>query len=974
MGVLTSCKPRKEVLAGDLADEIFAADFGRLIAGSAPKVYGNAKAFVQNTHPAQQLCKVVQAVFGRLSDTKEAGATLRLSTGFGGGKTHTLMALWHLAKKVRDPSLGTELLPAAGRPDKVAVIAVDAGKAGVPEFAKHGSTQVHSLHGEIAFQMGGAKALKALGKADDPESSPNESQIAAAFPEGPVLVLLDELVIYMASLSERGQGNVLGYLNRLSAVVSNRPQTVLIVTDPARQVAYAPQAASLGASLEQAAAKLDDVFDRKVSDFDPIGGEGARVIVRRLFEKVDEAAAQATSAGYLQLYKRVTDENAGLIPASATSADYAKRILECYPFHPRLLQTAEQRLGAMQAFQKSRGVLRLFARIVRDVWDAQVDHELISAGEIDWSSSRIQADLLQRLNRDQFKAAVDADLSGHAAELDGGGERGVHSRVASALLLESLPLQSSSGLDPTEATLAVLRPDDAGPEPSEALERLAGACWHTYSMEGGRGSQFRYEPNVLKQIEERKGTIELEDAKGRVLTEVRGYFSGPSFKLAAWPASAKQVPESAVLQLALCESEARAKSVCACSDDTDPQAPQPRRFQNAIVAVAATQAALNEAVSSSQRLIAAEDINREHSRGDTGKLVREQLKRMLPELTKQFRLRSCRAFDKVALAGGAVFALDEQFQVPDEQVLQKAQGQRCLMRFLEEKSLIYGPDDALDVRRFLRDVLPGATPVTDSPDTYSAKAVHERFLSAPKLRLIRDGSIVRKTILRALGDGKLVVRTEDGRAYDANGCVAGEKGKRRRVEQRLTSFGLDDTVLVAAASSPTANEWLKEDTGTGGGGDTGKPPPPPPPTVPPGRTRATTWEQIVGYAQDRPLLELRLTARKPADVSALAQVVQPLGANSLSLSLSVGGALKAGGNANFMINDVGLNHPAKPLDMARTLFNSMETAADYEAQLRLDFGAEGRSGLAEQLRQVADSAPDEVRPEADFDKPVGGDR
>jgi predicted AAA+ superfamily ATPase len=115
MGVLIGCKPRKEVLKGDLQDAIFAADFGDLVADRAPAVYGDAKTFFQNTHPAKQLRKVVEVVFGRLADAKEAGATLRLSTGLGGGKTHTLMALWHLAHHVGDPAIGTELLP-EGRP------------------------------------------------------------------------------------------------------------------------------------------------------------------------------------------------------------------------------------------------------------------------------------------------------------------------------------------------------------------------------------------------------------------------------------------------------------------------------------------------------------------------------------------------------------------------------------------------------------------------------------------------------------------------------------------------------------------------------------------------------------------------------------------------------------------------------------------------------------------------------------------
>ena len=234
MSVLIACKPRKEILKGDLEDAIFAADFGDLIAEKAPPVYGNAKTFFQNTHAAKQLRKVVQLVFGRLAQAKEGGALIRLSTGFGGGKTHTLMALWHLAKHIEDSSMGTELLAAAGRPKRVTVVAVDASKAGYPEFGSHGNLKVRSLWGELFYQLGGAPALKALGKTDDPEASPNEGAIEKVFPAGPVLLLLDELVIYMAKLSERGQGNLLGFLNSLSSVVGKRHETVIVVTDQAK--------------------------------------------------------------------------------------------------------------------------------------------------------------------------------------------------------------------------------------------------------------------------------------------------------------------------------------------------------------------------------------------------------------------------------------------------------------------------------------------------------------------------------------------------------------------------------------------------------------------------------------------------------------------------------------------------------------------------------------------------------------------
>jgi len=969
MGILKYCKPRKEVLKGDLDDAIFAADFGDLIAGKAPKVYGDPKTFFQNTHPAKQLCKVIEVVFERLADPKEAGATLRLSTGFGGGKTHTLMALWHLAKNISNLSLGTELLPAAGRPKSVTVVGVDLGKAGYPVFSQHGKTKVHSLWGEIAFQLGGASALKLLGEADHPERQPTEPLISKWFPSGPVLILLDEIVVYMAALSEQGQGNLLAFLNKLASVVSKRPQTVLVVTDPADQRAYAKQAQKLGDAQMAAAIKLDDLFGRKMTDFDPIGEEAAKVIIRRLFEKVDSAGAQAASAAYHSLYDRVVKEYPGCLPPSASTTEYSKKIVECYPFHPRLMETAQGRLGALQEFNKSRGTLRLFARILRTVWESGQDLELIQAGDVDWSSPRIQADLLHRLNRDNFKAAISADIEKHAVDLDGGSARGIHVRVASALLLESIPMQSNSGLDPADLTLTVLRPDEAGPEPSEALDRLVGVCWHTYPLAGGRGWQFRYEPNIIKQIEERMNDIPLEDARSRVLAEAQSYFQGPAFRLAAWPVNARQVPETAELQLALCESEQLAKSVCEYSDDSNPQAPIPRRFRNAILAVTATPSALSSAIERAQRLMAAESIEKEYRTGEAGKLIRDQLQRIRPELQKQFRIQTCRAFNRVVFAGGLSFPIEEKYQVSDEQILQRAQGQSCLRRYLEEKSLIYMAGEVLDIGRFLKDILPGATPLADQPGVYTARAVHERFLSAPGLRIIPDGSIVRQTLLKAVADGKIVIRLSDGRAFHKTDCVEGPPGRRRRITGTLATLPLDDTVLIARHDNEIALSWLKEDKAPDKDRKKVEEGFPPPPEQ--SRVQASTWTKAVEYARERPLLKIELIARSPVSAHSLLALAQPLGAETIMLSVTVDGVLKDGGKAHIRMEDVKPTHPLKPLDMGQRIYTAIGESASYEAILTLGFGEAGRTGLDSQLAKIAKEAPEAIALTAYFDKPVG---
>jgi hypothetical protein len=972
MGVLTGCVPRADVLKGELDDAIFAAEFGDLIAHVAPAVYQDAATFFQNTHPAERLCGIVQAVFGRLADPKEPGAAVRLSTGFGGGKTHALMALWHLAANVGDVSLGTELLPAAGRPKAVRVVAVDAGKAGVPEFTRHDGKVVRSLWGEVFYQLDPTTGLSILGAADDPEASPSEDQISRVLPPCPLLVLLDELVVYMAKLSPRGQGNLLGFVSLLIAVTAKRPQMVLVVTDPGSQAAYATESADMAKAMAGIATKLDDVVSRKATDSDPIGDETAQVITRRLLHTTTSEAAQTASAAYHSLYTRLVTDSGGVVPLDVAKPDYAKRIVKSYPFHPRLLRTTTDRLQSLPAFQRSRGVLRLFARVLRGVWEAQRDVELITAGDIDWTSQGIQSDLLSRLDRLQFRAAIDADVKAHAAELDGG-PAGIHRRVASAILLESITLQPTSGLEPDDLALAVLRPDDAGPEPAEAMERLMRACWHTYPTHTGKGCVFRYEPNILKQIEQRRAAVPVEDARRRVEAEAQGYFSGPAFTPHNWPSSAKQVPDSAKLQLALCADEKMAKAVCAYSDDTDPAAPMPRRFVNAILAVTASPAALAAAVDKARWLLAGLEIERE-SKGDSGKLAREQLNRILPDLRRQFALQSRRAFDVVVLPGGSVKHLDEKYQVDDEQVLASPRGQTVLRRFLDDNALIYQPGDALDPPRFMRDVLAGATPIADQPDVYTAKAVHERFLSAPRLRLIPDGTIVRQTVLKALADGLVVVRLPDDRAFGKGRCVQGPAGHRRLGFDELTTFDLNDTVRVTPATSPAGVDWMREDqpdTVAGGGGGPGDPPPPPP--LPPGRVTANTWDKLLEYAADRPLLDLVLTTATPADTTAVQQRLPPLGATALTVTVTVSGTLRDGtGSMSFAATDVKPTHPAKPLLVAQTLFNSVADGSDFEVLYKLAFGPTGRPGMDAALSTLRDAIPDGVGVKGTFDKPAPG--
>ncbi|MCK1542030.1 ATP-binding protein [Bradyrhizobium sp. 179] len=963
MGVKDGSKPREDVRQGELDDAIFAASFGKLIRDEGPDIYRKADRFFQNTHPTAALSKLCRDVFGRLASTAEGGAVLRLSTGFGGGKTHALMTLWHLAKNISNPTIGTDLLPPAGRPKHVRVVGIDAEGAGYPVFARHGNQEAKSLAAELAFLFGGDSALNAFGSTNSAAASPDSATVEKMLPDEPILILLDELVLYMAKLTQQEVGNVVGFLRTLMTAIVTRKHAVLVITDPKDQ----PADAENSARLAQLARMMEQQTGRQATVIEPIGDETAQVIIRRLFESVDAGAAAKASANYHALYQRVAEEHPTLVPEEVRSTAYAERIRTCYPLHPRLLKTAEERLRVLPDYNLSRGTLRLFARLIRGVWDdPKRNPELITAGDIDWSNRTIQADLLERLDREKFRAAVSADVMGHACELDQN-EWGVHRRVASALLLESLPLEAHSGFAPADLTVAVLRTDEAGIEPGEALDHLAGSCWHIYPMSGSANAwQFRYEPNILKQIEERMSQVPRADALDRLKTDVQKSFQGALAKLLPWPPNAKAVPERPELQLALCESEDIAKSVVTYSDDTAGGQVM-RTYRNAIVAVAPDATSLEQAIQRVQRLKAAEEIEDETPNSEAGKLAREQLKKQKPELIKAARLQAARTFNRLVLADGSLLTIDERFIVPPEgSPLQLPSGQDAVRAFIEDRKLIYAPSDSLAPDYFVDRVFDGATPLADSTEVRSTASLQRRFLGAQGLKLVSDPSVIRASILRAVAEGRLVVRQEDGVAFDKLGAVHMANGIRQRDSHRkLTTLPMDETTHVAGATSTAAKEWLRID----GFQEAPKPgdlPLPPPPPKASGPTTTADMATTCQLADKRRLLQLRISCVSAGDAQKVLGATQPLGAAVVQIEAELTGDLKDGGRLSFHVAEAKISAAIKPLTMAQTLGNAMAPGGSISVAVVLGFGPEGKPDLGALLRTVEMQLPEGSTIEARF--------
>ena len=235
--LLRSCVPKEDVLEGRLSEDTFAADLHAVYAGKAPEVYGDPVKFFENTFPTDGMKTLMKEVFGRLTG-KDAGANpvIKLETSFGGGKTHSLIALYHAAKSPQsvdlEKILGSKLAPKL--PIRTVVLCGTAYSAS--STREEGKIRPRTLWGELVLQAGGETAYSIIQKADEDGSAPGTQLLEKALPREPVLVLVDEIAHYLRTISERpGRGRILAeqttaFLHQLMSVASTNKGICIVMT------------------------------------------------------------------------------------------------------------------------------------------------------------------------------------------------------------------------------------------------------------------------------------------------------------------------------------------------------------------------------------------------------------------------------------------------------------------------------------------------------------------------------------------------------------------------------------------------------------------------------------------------------------------------------------------------------------------------------------------------------------------------
>jgi hypothetical protein len=515
---LEVASPHDDIRDGSFDESLFAADLGLVATGRGPRDYLDPELFAQKTFLTQNLKAALVEVGNRLAG-EDVAAVFRMQTEFGGGKTHTLLAAYHLfgsPSKVSGTRLGRELagllkggvLPSA----RVAVLDGSAMRPDPEEVAP--GIRLSSFLGHLAWRLGGADLYERVRAQDDALLGTSTVQMVELLEAAaPCLVLLDETLEYLNKALEvrTHDGSLaattLTVIKELCTAASNVKGAAVVATlTSSRLEDYA------SVSGQEMQERLSKVVGRTENIVTPVEGDDIFPILHtRLFESVgDPAARRAVADAYGSHYESLGD----VLPSSLREPSYRDRIEAAYPFHPELIDILTNRWGSLSGFQRTRGALRTLAHTVKAL--AQRNHQgpLIHPGDVLLADAGVRAEVI-RFAGESFKSALNADIirpDSKAAEEDRrrGGEVEKHHiavGLATTAFLNSFGADKVLGASAPQMLLGVARPNPGLSRGvlDDVRDALAGSLWYM-RYEGGR-YRFTTEPNLNKVIVEREGAI-----------------------------------------------------------------------------------------------------------------------------------------------------------------------------------------------------------------------------------------------------------------------------------------------------------------------------------------------------------------------------------------------------------------------------------------------------------------------------------
>ena len=537
-------RPNSDVADGSFQEAEFAANLQQVYDGSAPAVYGDPREFFRRTYLTNGMKDLLTATVKRLVG-RGGNPVIRTKTGFGGGKTHSLIAIYHLVnsnrelldatRTLQDSRVSEELRgvirqaeadPEAGVTAEVAVL-YGPWLSATSSRQTDAGDPLNTLWGELAWQLGGQEAYEIVGAAARSGKAPDAGQLTQLFKSvGPCVILVDEIISYARNADLAG---VSTFLQNLTEAVQHPEagNVMLVVTLPVTE------AEAGGPEGMQALAVIESILNRVQSVLavaETSNDEAFAVVRRRLFEdEYDADAREETCQAFYRIYQR----NTGDYPPEARETRYRERLRQCYPIHPEVFDRLYQDWSVYHDFQRTRGVLRLMAQTISRLYANEDDAPMIMPANLPFTDTQVSHAFLSLLGPqwDAVLGEVDRENSRtHQIDLSQPARFGVGGgaarRVARAVFLGSSTRKSVRGLDLRQVNLSVVAPSHGLAVYREVIREMDGKLYHFY-----RGGDDRYyfdaQENLNKVVNDR--ALELSDeTRDREIRRRLNEFSSPN--------------------------------------------------------------------------------------------------------------------------------------------------------------------------------------------------------------------------------------------------------------------------------------------------------------------------------------------------------------------------------------------------------------------------------------------------------------
>ncbi len=486
--------PHQDVASGKFQQAEFAADLYQVYKNRGSDEYRLPREFFQRTYVTRGLHALLKDALQRLSGIG-GNPVVELQTNFGGGKTHSLLALYHLFSGARiEDLIGMDQILLDAGVSKIPVTkraAIIGTQCSVAEpIREEEGCRVNTLWGELAWQLLGKDGYALVAESDRRGVSPGTEKLIQLFERAaPCLLLIDEWVAHtrnlykMANLPAGSFDTNMSFAQELTEAAKAVPQTLLVVSIPASDIEKG------GEGGAEAAERLKSIFGRVESAWQPAGPEESFEIVRRrIFEDVTDPEAAKQRDGVIKIFMDMYRKQPADFPSECQKAEYEQRMRKTYPIHPLLFTMLYDEWSRIEGFQRTRGILRLMASVAHTLWKQMDTSALILPGSVPLGSSETQSELTRYLE-DNWRPIIERDIDGeHAisAQIDGEsnnlGRYRAAAKVARTIFLGSAPLPNKmgKGLSESQIRLGVVQPGENISAYIDALSRMTERSAHLY--------------------------------------------------------------------------------------------------------------------------------------------------------------------------------------------------------------------------------------------------------------------------------------------------------------------------------------------------------------------------------------------------------------------------------------------------------------------------------------------------------------